>query len=161
MITFWHLHLFKVKNGNTTVARFCIFGSVTTIWMATSALCCMNSKCKSPVLPTVQLFWVLQFERFILLQGKYISNAESMFILFFCQSLLHQSPMYQRTNCKKNDSTGLWEGAQKCKLAPSIGPIMIQGWHLWNKSLIYNWGAEKKFAKYGVNDWCKTARQQY
>ena len=78
----------------------------------------------------------------------------------FCQSLLHQSPMYQRTNWKKNDSTGLWEGAQKCKLAPSIGPIMTQGWHLWSKSLIYNRGAEKKFAKYGVNDWCKTARLQ-
>ena len=27
--TSWHLHLFKVKNGNT-VARFCIFGSLTS-----------------------------------------------------------------------------------------------------------------------------------
>ena len=87
--TSWHLHFFKIKNGNT-VARFCIFGSLTTTWMATSALCCMNLKCKSPVLPTVQLFWVLQFEHFILLHGKkrHSSSVESLFILFFVNQFL-------------------------------------------------------------------------
>ena len=114
--------------------------------MDASALCCMNSKCKSPVLPTVQLFWALRFEHFISLHGK------KKHILFSFVSI-NSSPI---TDVPKNKVKEDWFGSHlRGGLEVQVGlfgPIMIQGWHLLSKSLIYNRGAAKKFAKYGVND---------